>query len=79
MFNFFPVITTSPGRLIRSTWSDTSQKIDGLSAALLKVKESFDRGLALQSVFFSAKIRDDVESLGMRNCLGNVNILIVCM
>ncbi|KAJ7852745.1 hypothetical protein B0H13DRAFT_2206819, partial [Mycena leptocephala] len=63
------------GRLIRSTWSDTSQKIDGLSAALLKVKESFDRGLAMQSVFFSAKIRDDVESLVQSEKLKTLNPL----
>jgi hypothetical protein len=76
---WFPGANKCSGRLIRSTWADTNQKIEGFSTALLKVKESFDRGLALQSVFFSAKIRDDVENLGMRNCLGNVNILIVCM
>ncbi|KAJ6545575.1 hypothetical protein B0H19DRAFT_1168004 [Mycena capillaripes] len=51
------------GRLQRDTLSNTNQKIDGLSEALRKLKDSFDHGLAVQSVFFSAKTTDGVESL----------------
>jgi hypothetical protein len=33
--------------------------------ALLKLKDAFDRGLAFQTVFFSAAIKADTEYLGM--------------
>ncbi|KAJ7823385.1 hypothetical protein B0H13DRAFT_2376076 [Mycena leptocephala] len=56
-------------RLIQNTWSDTSQKIDGLSAALLKLKDAFDRGLAFQTVFFSVAIKADTEYLDSTNVL----------
>jgi hypothetical protein len=54
-------VDRQPGRLLK----DTTQKIDGLSEALHRLRGSFDHGLTVQSVFFSAKITDGVESLGM--------------
>ncbi|KAJ7328358.1 hypothetical protein DFH08DRAFT_815860 [Mycena albidolilacea] len=44
-------------------FSDTKEQIDGLAAALMKLKDAFDRGLAFQSVFFSAGIKADTEYL----------------
>jgi hypothetical protein len=52
-------------QLVRNTSSDTKEQIDGLAAALMKLKDAFDRGLAFQSVFFSAGIKADTEYLGM--------------
>ncbi|KAJ7840984.1 hypothetical protein B0H13DRAFT_2365945 [Mycena leptocephala] len=63
------------GRLIQNTWSDTSQKIDGLSAALLKLKDAFDRGLAFQTVFFSVAIKADTEYLVQSDRLKSLNPL----
>lgn len=53
------------GRLVRATWSDTNDTIDRLSAALVDLKESFDRGLACQAVFLSETLLQKVEMLGM--------------
>ncbi|KAJ7235794.1 hypothetical protein C8J57DRAFT_1530491 [Mycena rebaudengoi] len=63
------------GRLKRDALSKTSQKIDGLSEALRGLKLSFDRGLAIQSVFFSAKTVDGVESLVQSDKLKALNPL----
>ncbi|KAJ7366031.1 hypothetical protein DFH08DRAFT_679026, partial [Mycena albidolilacea] len=51
------------GRLVRNNWTNTSQKIDDLTTALLKLKNDFDRGIGLQTVIFSAAIKDDTEYL----------------
>ncbi|KAJ7455882.1 WD40 repeat-like protein [Mycena latifolia] len=50
-------------RLVRDIWSDTSQKTNDFCAALLNLKGAFDRGVAIQSVFLSAKTMDKVEGL----------------
>ncbi|KAF7348855.1 WD40 repeat-like protein [Mycena venus] len=63
------------GRLMRNTWSDTSQKINGLSAALLKLKDTLDRGLAFQTVFFSVAISADTEYLVQSDKLKSLNPL----
>ncbi|KAJ7191535.1 WD40 repeat-like protein [Mycena pura] len=44
------------GRLARTTFTDTDQKIKNLSTALLNLKDSFDRGEAIQAVVLSANI-----------------------
>ncbi|KAJ7192655.1 hypothetical protein GGX14DRAFT_594255, partial [Mycena pura] len=61
------------GRLIQNTLSDMSQEINGLSAAFLKLKDSFDRGLAFQSVFFSAAVKTDTEYLVQTEKLRSLN------
>ncbi|KAJ6532351.1 WD40-repeat-containing domain protein [Mycena capillaripes] len=62
-------------RLIRNTWSDTGRKIDGLSVSLQRLKDAFDRALAVQSLFFSTKIMDSVESLVQSDKLRGLNPL----
>ncbi|KAJ7096825.1 WD40-repeat-containing domain protein, partial [Mycena epipterygia] len=51
------------GRVVRDTWSDTSETIDRLSAVLLQLKDAFDRGIAIQTTFISVKLLDAVESI----------------
>ncbi|KAJ7776917.1 WD40 repeat-like protein [Mycena maculata] len=51
------------GRLIRNTWSDTDSTIDKLSEALMKLKEDFDRGVSVQTIFHSASLLQKVETL----------------
>ncbi|KAF7340415.1 WD40 repeat-like protein [Mycena venus] len=63
------------GQLIRNKWSDTKEQIDGLAAALQKLKDAFDRGLAFQSVFFSAGIKADTEYLVQSDKLRSLNPL----
>ncbi|KAJ7636261.1 hypothetical protein FB45DRAFT_1055732 [Roridomyces roridus] len=63
------------GRLQRDTLSNTGQKIDGLSQALRELKASFDHSLAVQSVFFSAKTVNTVESLAQAEKLKSLNPL----
>ncbi|KAK7020799.1 hypothetical protein R3P38DRAFT_3197225 [Favolaschia claudopus] len=50
-------------RLLRMPFSDTEKKINELSEVLTNLKDSFDRGTAIQSVFISAEIRDKVCGL----------------
>jgi hypothetical protein len=57
------ILTVQLARLARS-WSDASEKIDGLSDVLLDLRAAFDRGVAIQSTFLSAKLLDKVDSLG---------------
>ncbi|KAF7348802.1 WD40 repeat-like protein [Mycena venus] len=63
------------GRLIRNTWSNSSQKVDDLSAALLKLKDVFDRGLAFETVFFSVVIKDNTDYLVQSDKLKCLNPL----
>ncbi|KAF7364352.1 WD40 repeat-like protein [Mycena sanguinolenta] len=63
------------GRLMRDTLSNKNQEIQGLSDALLKAKDSFDHELSIQSVFFSAKMVDDVHSLVQAEKLRALNPL----
>ncbi|KAJ7602083.1 hypothetical protein DFH06DRAFT_370997 [Mycena polygramma] len=52
------------GRLIRGALSsDMTNKIKGFDEAFQKLKSSYDRGLATQAVFFSAKTQDDLQTL----------------
>jgi hypothetical protein len=53
------------GRVIRSVWSDTNEKIAGLSKMLLELKDSFDRGSIVQTMFFSVGIKADTDYLGI--------------
>ncbi|KAF7348825.1 WD40 repeat-like protein [Mycena venus] len=63
------------GRLIRNTWSNTSQKIDGLSSALSELKDAFDRGLAFQNIFFSVAIKANTDYLAQSDKLKSLNPL----
>jgi hypothetical protein len=58
-------LTACLGRLVRNNWTNTTQQIDDLSTAFFKLKDEFDRGVGLQTVIFSAAIKDDTEYLGM--------------
>ncbi|KAK7007151.1 hypothetical protein R3P38DRAFT_3598965, partial [Favolaschia claudopus] len=49
--------------LLRNTFAGTETKIDDLSDVLMKLKDYFDRGAIIQSIFLSAKIRDEVQGL----------------
>jgi hypothetical protein len=52
------------GWAARDTWSDTDDKIGELSEALHELKDQFDSGILIQSVFISANLLDKVEGLG---------------
>ncbi|KAJ7108137.1 hypothetical protein C8R44DRAFT_884905 [Mycena epipterygia] len=61
------------GRLARHTWSDTSTKIDELSAVLLQLKEDFDRGISLHSTFISVKLLGTIQKLVELDKLKDLN------
>ncbi|KAJ7199412.1 quinon protein alcohol dehydrogenase-like superfamily, partial [Mycena pura] len=48
----------------QTSFLGAGQRIDQLAAELLKLKEDFDRGLAVQTTVVSAQILDKVEKLG---------------
>ncbi|KAJ7480975.1 hypothetical protein FB451DRAFT_1171549 [Mycena latifolia] len=60
-------------RAIRNTWLKADKKIDELSETLLKLKESFDGRLTVQSVFISTKVLEKVESLEQSDTLKKLN------
>ncbi|KAK6988521.1 WD40 repeat-like protein [Favolaschia claudopus] len=59
------------GRLLRNTFSGTAKKIQELSEVLMKLKDSFDQGIVVQSVFLSAEIQDRVQGLIESDLLNN--------
>ncbi|KAJ7142306.1 hypothetical protein C8R44DRAFT_846399 [Mycena epipterygia] len=60
-------------RVARDTWSDTSETVDRLSEVLLQLKESFDRGIAIQSTFISVKLLETVQSIQQAQILKDLN------
>ncbi|KAJ7481000.1 hypothetical protein FB451DRAFT_1086067, partial [Mycena latifolia] len=60
-------------RVVRNTWMNTNQKIDDLCETLLKLRDSFDGRLAVQSLFISTKVLETVESLGQTDTLKRLN------
>ncbi|KAJ7190140.1 hypothetical protein GGX14DRAFT_606487 [Mycena pura] len=64
------------GRLVRTTLTNNNDnKLDELSSALLKLKESFDRGVAIQSTIISAEIRDDIKVLVHSDLLKTLSLI----
>ncbi|KAK6969244.1 hypothetical protein R3P38DRAFT_2671185 [Favolaschia claudopus] len=51
------------GRLLQAAFSGMETKIESLSDVLMKLKDSFDRGVIIQSVFLSAKMNEKVQGL----------------
>jgi hypothetical protein len=58
-------LTSSTARVVNQTFSNTGQAIQDLSNHLIALKQSFDSGIGLQSVFVSARTLEEVEKLGM--------------
>ncbi|KAJ7431599.1 hypothetical protein FB451DRAFT_1486595 [Mycena latifolia] len=50
-------------RAVRNTWMNTEEKIDDLCETLLKLRDSFDGRVTVQSLFISTKVLETVESL----------------
>jgi hypothetical protein len=59
------VLTSSTARIVKQTFSNTGQAIKNLSNHLTALKQSFDSGIALQNVFISMRMQEEVEKLGM--------------
>ncbi|KAJ7101983.1 quinon protein alcohol dehydrogenase-like superfamily [Mycena epipterygia] len=51
------------GRAAHHIWSDTSERIDALSAVLIALKDNFDRGVNIQTAFVSVKLLSKIEDL----------------
>ncbi|KAJ7121462.1 WD40 repeat-like protein [Mycena epipterygia] len=60
-------------RAVKNVWKRPEQKIDQLSAAFLKLKDSFDGRLKMESFFVSTKILDSVERLDQSDTLKKLN------
>ncbi|KAJ7083547.1 WD40 repeat-like protein [Mycena epipterygia] len=60
-------------RVVRNTWSNADGKIDDLSAALLKLKASFDGSLTVQSLFLSTKVLGKLEGLEQSDAFKKLN------
>ena len=58
-------LTSSTARVVKQTFSNTGQTIKDLSNHLIALKRSFDSGIALQTVFISTRMQEEVEKLGM--------------
>jgi hypothetical protein len=53
------------GNLGRTIFTDVSEKIAEFSQRLKQLKQQFEHGTDIQTLFFSAKIVKDVETLGI--------------
>ncbi|KAJ7480990.1 hypothetical protein FB451DRAFT_1130765, partial [Mycena latifolia] len=60
-------------RAVRNTWMNTDEKIDDLCEMLLKLKDSFDGRVTVQSLFISTKVLETVESLDQSDTLKKLN------
>ena len=58
-------LTGCTARVVKQTLSNTGQTIKDLSNHLIALKQSFDSGIALQTVFISTRTQEEVEKLGM--------------
>jgi hypothetical protein len=59
-------------RAVQGIWNRTEQKVDELSAAFLKLKDSVDGRLKTESFFVATKILGGVERLGASALFGAV-------
>ena len=62
-------LTNHIARVIIQTLLNTSQTMKDLSNHLIALKQSFDSGIALQTVFVSTRTQEEVEKLGMEGVL----------
>jgi hypothetical protein len=58
-------LMSSTARVVKQTFSNTGQAIQDLSSHLIALKQSFDSGIALQTVFVSTRTQEAVEKLSM--------------
>ncbi|KAJ7611217.1 WD40-repeat-containing domain protein [Roridomyces roridus] len=58
---------------VEGIWDTKRQRIDGLCDTLLKLKEAFEGGLTVQSLFMSTKIMDKLEGLEQSETLKHLN------
>ncbi|KAJ7609452.1 hypothetical protein FB45DRAFT_1126799 [Roridomyces roridus] len=58
---------------IQGIWDTKQRKIDGLCHTLVKLKESFDSGLTIQSLLFSIRIMDKLDGLQQSDTLKRLN------
>ena len=58
-------LTGSTARVVGQTFSHTGQAISDLSKHLISLKQSFDSGIALQTVFVSTRTLEEVGKLGL--------------
>jgi hypothetical protein len=64
------VLNFQADRAVQGIWNRTEQKVDELSAAFLKLKDSVDGRLKIESFFVSTKILGGVERLGASALFG---------
>jgi hypothetical protein len=57
-------LTSSTARVAGQTFSDTDGAMDDMSTKLIALKQSFDSGVNLQTVFISSRTLKTVERLG---------------
>ncbi|KAJ7697158.1 hypothetical protein B0H17DRAFT_1130472 [Mycena rosella] len=62
-------------RAVRSTWLRADEKIYDLAQTLIKLKDSFEGRLAVQSLFLSAKMLKGVEALEQSDAWKKLNPL----
>ncbi|KAK7059455.1 WD40 repeat-like protein [Favolaschia claudopus] len=60
------------GRIAKTSILGVGQRIDELTAALLRLKDEFDRGIAVQTTVVSAQILDKVEKLENSSVLSDL-------
>ncbi|KAF7335373.1 WD40 repeat-like protein [Mycena venus] len=60
-------------RTVQGSWNNAEQNIDKLACALRELKQSFENGLMVQSLFVSTKILDVVEHLDQSDMLRKLN------
>ncbi|KAJ6574321.1 hypothetical protein B0H19DRAFT_985970, partial [Mycena capillaripes] len=60
------------GRVAQTSFLGVGQTIDQLAAALLRLKDDFDRGLVIQTTVVSAQILDKVEKLENSSILSHL-------
>ncbi|KAJ7687664.1 hypothetical protein B0H14DRAFT_894940 [Mycena olivaceomarginata] len=60
-------------RAVRNNWTHADQKIDGLSATLLHLKDCFEDRLTVQSLFLSTKMLEKLDSLEQSDALKKLN------
>jgi hypothetical protein len=57
-------LTEFKARVVEQTFSNADQNIKDLSNRLIMLKESFDTGIAMQTLFVSTRTSERVETLG---------------
>ncbi|KAJ7615317.1 WD40-repeat-containing domain protein [Roridomyces roridus] len=64
---------TVESHAVEGIWDTKQQKIEGLCDTLLKLKEAFESGLTVQSLFMSTKIMDKLDGLEQSDTLKRLN------